>query len=166
MTGLNPKKNKIIEIATLVTNNDLKILSTGPVIAIYQSEKILKSMDIWNINIHTKSGLINRVKKSKYSEKSAELKTINFLKKWTTFNTSPMCGNSIHQDKYFLSKYMPYLKKYFHYRHIDVSTLKELIVRWKPHLASKYKKKNYHSALNDIKESIKELLYYRKNFIK
>jgi len=166
MTGLNPDKNKIIEIATIITDKNLKILSMGPVIAIYQSEKILKYMDKWNTETHTKSGLIKRVKKSRYDEQYAEIKTIDFLKKWTVFNTSPMCGNSIHQDRRFLYKYMPKLEKYFYYRHIDVSTIKELILFWKPNILKRYTKKNNHSALQDIKNSIKELLYYRKYFIK
>jgi oligoribonuclease len=166
MTGLNPSKNKIIEIATIITDKNLKILSIGPVIAIYQSEKTLKYMDKWNTATHTKSGLIKRVQKSQYDEQYAESKTINFLKKWTVCNTSPMCGNSIHQDRRFLCEYMPQLEKYFYYRHIDVSTVKELMLFWKPNILKKYIKKNNHSASQDIKNSIKELLYYRKYFIK
>ncbi|CAL4044077.1 Oligoribonuclease [Buchnera aphidicola (Pemphigus populi)] len=165
MTGLNPNKNKIIEIATLITDKNLNILSTGPVIAIHQSEITLKYMDKWNIKIHTKSGLINRVKKSLYGERHAEMQTLNFLKKWSLFNTSPMCGNSIHYDRHFLYKYMPKLEKYFYYRHIDVSSIREVISFWKPNILKKFIKKNNHSALQDIKSSIKELLYYRKFFI-
>lgn len=166
MTGLNPKKNKILEIATLVTNKNLQTIATGPEIVIHQSKKILNLMNTWNKITHTKNGLIKKVKNSLFNEKYAELKTINFLKKWTLFNTSPMCGNSIHQDRKFLIKYMPKLEKYFHYRQIDVSTLKELALRWKPNIIKKKYKNNNHKALNDIYNSISELKYYRKYFIK
>ncbi|HMI77067.1 MAG TPA: oligoribonuclease [Buchnera sp. (in: enterobacteria)] len=166
MTGLNPEKHKIIEIATLVTNKDLQTIATGPAITIYQSNKTLNLMNTWNKITHSKNGLINKVKKSLLNEQYAELHTINFLKKWTLPNTSPMCGNSIHQDRKFLKKYMPKLEKYFHYRHIDVSTLKELALRWKPSIVNTQYKNKCHNASNDIHHSIKELLYYRKHFIK
>lgn len=166
MTGLDPNKNKIIEISTIITDKKLNILSIGPEIAIHQSPITLKNMDKWNIKTHTKNGLIKKVEKSLYNEKYAENKTINFLKKWTLYNTSPMCGNSIHQDRHFLSKYMPKLEKYFHYRNIDVSTLKEIILLWRPDIVKKYVKENNHSALQDVKSSIKELFYYRKYFLK
>ncbi|AAO27222.1 oligoribonuclease [Buchnera aphidicola str. Bp (Baizongia pistaciae)] len=141
MTGLNPNIHKIIEIATLITDKNLKILSYGPVIAIYQNNHQLSFMDPWNNKMHTKNGLITRIKNSLYTEHLAEIKTITFLKKWVPKNTSPMCGNSISTDRQFLFKYMPTLEKYFHYRQIDVSTIKELALRWKPKIYNKLKKK-------------------------
>ncbi|MGP1945017.1 MAG: oligoribonuclease [Arsenophonus sp. ET-LJ4-MAG3] len=164
MTGLDPKKDRIIEIATIVTDSNLTILSEGPVIAIHQSDKLL-IMNEWNIKIHTKSGLIDRVKSSQYDEKKAELATISFLEKWLPIGVSPICGNGVAQDRRFLFKYMPELEKYFHYRYIDVSTLKELARRWKPNILSGFRKKNTHQALKDVYESIAELSYYRKYFI-
>lgn len=166
MTGLDPKKNRIIEIATIVTNSNLDILFEGPQIAIRQPEKQLLLMDKWNIKTHTRSGLISRVKSSKYNEAQAELTTINSLKKWVPSGTSPICGNNIAQDRRFLFNYMPKLEKYFHYRHLDVSTIKELVRRWDPNILSGFTKKNLHIAIEDIRESIFELKYYRKHFIK
>jgi len=166
MTGLNPEKHKIIEIATLITNSNLHILAEGPLIPIFQSEKILNKMNNWNLMTHTKTGLIKKVKNSSHNEKKAEKITVQFLKKWVLKNESPMCGNTITQDRRFLFKYMPILESFFHYRHIDVSTLKELALRWKPKIFNKIKKKTNHSALQDIYSSINELLYYRKYFIK
>ncbi|MXP67671.1 oligoribonuclease [Pantoea sp. Aalb] len=165
MTGLNPECHHIIEIATLVTDPDLNILAEGPVIAIHQSDVQLAMMDEWNILTHTNSGLIERVKNSKYDHKIAERITIDFLKNWVPANTSPICGNSIGQDRRFLRKYMSELETYFHYRYLDVSTLKELARRWKPHILSGFKKNGNHQALNDIRESVAELLYYRKNLL-
>ncbi|BBI01434.1 3'-to-5' oligoribonuclease [Buchnera aphidicola (Nipponaphis monzeni)] len=165
MTGLNPEKNYILEIATLITNSHLNVIAEGPVIPIYQSEKTLNIMNNWNCTTHTKNGLITRVKNSLFNEKMAELSTINFLKKWVPENTSPMCGNSIGQDRQFLFKYMPTLELFFHYRNIDVSTLKELVYRWKPEILKKIKKNNIHSALHDIYASISELSFYKKHFI-
>jgi len=164
MTGLNLKIHRIIEIATLITDNNLNILAEGPVISIYQKKKYMLLMDQWNYRIHTNNGLIKRVSKSTYNEQKAETETIMFLKKWVPIQSSPICGNSIAQDRRFLFKYMPKLENYFHYRHIDVSTLKELAHRWNPSI--KFKKKNNHSALEDIRESVMELNFYRKNFIK
>ena len=164
MTGLSPNIHKIIEIATLITDQNLNILSNGPVIPIYQNNHQLKLMDSWNNNVHTKNGLIAQIKKSSYNENSAEKQTISFLKQWTLQNTSPMCGNSINLDRQFLLKYMPTLEKHFHYRQIDVSTIKELALRWKPNICSKLKKNNKHRASNDLYESVQELLFYRKNF--
>ncbi|XBC40741.1 MAG: oligoribonuclease [Buchnera aphidicola (Nurudea yanoniella)] len=164
MTGLNPKIHKIIEISTLITNEELKILSIGPTIAIFQNHDHLKLMNNWNQKIHYNNGLVNRIHKSSYNEKLAEMKTISFLKKWVPKNTSPMCGNTISKDRQFLFKYMPTLEKYFHYRQIDVSTIKELAIRWNPKLYKKLKKKNNHQALKDLYESINELKYYRKNW--
>ncbi|MFV9996654.1 MAG: oligoribonuclease [Arsenophonus endosymbiont of Dermacentor nuttalli] len=166
MTGLDPEQDRIIEIATIVTDSDLTILSEGPVITIYQSEQKLSLMDEWNVRTHTESGLIGRVKSSQYDEKKAELATIAFLEKWVPMGVSPICGNSVGQDRRFLFKYMPKLEKYFHYRYIDVSTLKELAHRWKPDILPGFTKKNMHQALEDIRESIAELAYYRQHFIK
>ncbi|WMY97588.1 MAG: oligoribonuclease [Arsenophonus sp.] len=165
MTGLNPEKDKIIEIATIITNKYLEILEKGPTIAIYQSKKQLSLMDNWNKKIHNETGLINRVENSQYNEQKAEQKTINFLKKWVPKGFSPICGNSIAQDRRFLFKYMPKLEKYFHYRYIDVSTLKGLVRLWKPELLKKFSKKNTHQALIDVEYSIKELIFYKNNFI-
>ncbi|MFP3014207.1 MAG: oligoribonuclease [Arsenophonus sp.] len=164
MTGLDPEQNRIIEIATIVTDSNLTILSEGPVISIHQSDNELR-MDEWNIKTHTKSGLINRVKCSQYNEKRAESVTISFLEKWLPKGVSPICGNSVAQDRRFLFKYMPELEKYFHYRYLDVSSLKELARRWKPDIFIGFTKKNTHQALEDIRESIAELVYYRQNFI-
>lgn len=165
MTGLNPKKDYIIEIATVVTDKHLNILKIGPDLVIKQNNLILNSMNEWNKSIHTKSGLIKIVKNSICTIKSAEQQTINFLEKIVPINVSPMCGNSISNDRIFLGKYMPELLSYFHYRSIDVSSLKELVRIWKPNIAIKFKKKSCHRALKDIYESINELIFYRKHFI-
>ena len=166
MTGLDPEKERIIEIATIVTDKDLNILAEGPVLAIKQSDELLGKMSDWCVKTHTENGLIKRVKASKLTERAAELQTIDFLKKWVPKGVSPICGNSIAQDKRFLYKYMPDLADYFHYRHLDVSTLKELARRWKPEILELFKKQNTHLALDDIKESINELKFYREYFIK
>jgi len=163
MTGLNPNFHKIIEIAIIITDIHLNILSIGPCIAINQSEKNMRFMNSWNTATHIKTGLLNRVKKSSYTEKKAEKEIILFLKKWIPRNVSPLCGNSINKDRQFLLKYMKNLELYFHYRSIDVSTIKELIKRWNPYLKS-FKKKYLHNAKTDLLESIKELKYYKKNF--
>ena len=165
MTGLDPEQERIIEIATIVTDKDLNILAEGPVLAIHQSDKILNKMSAWCVKTHTENGLVERVKQSKLSERAAELQTIDFLKQWVPKGASPICGNSVPQDKRFLYKYMPELADYFHYRHLDVSTLKELASRWKPDMLNQFSKKNTHLALDDIKESIEELKFYRANFI-
>ncbi|WWO97154.1 MAG: oligoribonuclease [Candidatus Dasytiphilus stammeri] len=165
MTGLNPINNRIIEIATLVTDVSLNILAEGPVLAVYQPQSILLQMDQWNIRTHTTSGLINRVIVSKYNERAAEKATLKFLKNWVPKNYSPICGNSIGQDRRFLLHYMPKLETYFHYRYLDVSTLKELVKRWKPQLLAGLKKKCKHQALEDIRGSVAELVYYRKYFL-
>lgn len=166
MTGLDPEQDRIIEIATIITDANLTILSEGPVIAIHQSAHQLSLMDEWNVKTHTESGLIDRVKSSQYDEKKAELATIAFLEKWLPTGVSPICGNSVAQDRRFLFNYMPELEKYFHYRYLDVSTLKELARRWKPDILPGFTKKNTHQALEDIRESIAELDYYRQHFIK
>lgn len=166
MTGLNPEKDNIIEIATVITNFNLDILAEGPEIPIFQSTQILNAMSYWNIKTHTQNGLIQKVQNSQYNEEKAEKITIQFLEKWVPKKTSPMCGNTIIQDRRFLFKYMPILESFFHYRHIDVSTLKELAFRWKPQILNKIKKNKNHSALKDIYSSINELSYYRKYFIR
>ncbi|WAI18296.1 MAG: oligoribonuclease [Buchnera aphidicola (Acyrthosiphon caraganae)] len=166
MTGLNPKIHRIIEIATLITDTNLNIISEGPVIPIHQKKEQILLMDHWNKKVHTKNGLIKRVEKSIYNEKRAEFETILFLKKWVPIQSSPICGNSIAQDRRFLFRYMPKLENYFHYRYIDVSTLKELAYRWNPKICDKFKKNSNHRALEDIHESVIELDFYKKNFLK
>ncbi|QCI26964.1 oligoribonuclease [Buchnera aphidicola (Thelaxes californica)] len=166
MTGLDPNINKIIEIATVITDHQLNILDIGPIMAIYQNHTILNKMDPWNITTHTQTGLIKKVKNSTINEYQAEKKTIEFLTKWVKPQCSPLCGNTINQDRNFLKKYMPKLESYFHYRNIDVSTLKELAKRWKLEITHNIKKKKTHSALSDIYDSIEELLFYKKFFIK
>ena len=165
MTGLVPEKDNIIEIATIVTDADLNVLAEGPSIAIHQDNKHLDSMDEWNTRQHNKSGLVQRVKESKISINEAEKQTLDFLMKYVDPDASPMCGNSICQDRRFLSNYMPKLEKFFHYRHIDVSTLKELAIRWKPDVVTTSFKQSKHLALSDIYDSINELKYYREHFI-
>ncbi len=161
MTGLNPEQHKIIEIATIVTDKELNILAEGPVLAIYQPESELDKMDEWCTKTHTKNGLVERVKGSTISESEAIELTINFLEKWVPKGKSPICGNSVGQDRRFLYKYMPQLEEYFHYRCVDVSTLKELTHRWKPEILKGFSKAETHLALDDIRESIAELKYYR-----
>ncbi len=165
MTGLVPEKDIIIEIATVVTDADLNVLAEGPSLAIHQDSKYLESMDEWNTRQHTKSGLVQRVKESKIFINEAEKQTLDFVMKYVDPGTSPMCGNSICQDRRFLYNYMPKLEKFFHYRHIDVSTLKELAVRWKPDVVSTSFKQSKHLALSDIYDSINELKHYREHFI-
>ena len=165
MTGLIPEHDVIIEIATVVTDAQLNVVDEGPSIAIHQSNEILDGMDEWNTNQHNRSGLVKRVQESKVSIAEAESQTLNFLMKYVDLGASPMCGNSICQDRRFLYNYMPDLEKFFHYRHIDVSTLKELAVRWKPNIISDSYKKSRHLALSDIYDSIDELKHYRENFI-
>ena len=166
MTGLNPDSDLIIEIATVVTDKDLNILAEGPVLAVHQSDPALEAMDDWNQQHHSGSGLIDRVKASTIDEAEAERQTIAFLKLWVPDNTSPICGNSIGQDRRFLYRYMPKLEAYFHYRNIDVSTLKELAARWAPEVKNGFNKESTHQALDDILESIDELRYYREHFIR
>ncbi len=165
MTGLDPNKEKIIEIATIVTDKELNILAEGPMLAIKQAKSLLDSMDDWCTSHHGNSGLTQRVLNSEITDRDAELQTIEFLKKWIEPGKSPMCGNSIGQDRRFLVREMPQLSDYFHYRNIDVSTLKELAVRWKPEILKGFTKQNKHLALDDIRESIEELAYYRQHFI-
>ncbi|CAC9963699.1 3'-to-5' oligoribonuclease (orn) [uncultured Gammaproteobacteria bacterium] len=166
MTGLLPEKDVIIEIATIVTDKDLNILAEGPALVIHQNDEILIGMDEWNTEHHTASGLVKRVKDSNVSIQQAEQQTIKFLKKYITAGTSPMCGNTVCQDRRFLYNYMPKLEKFFHYRHIDVSTLKELAVRWKPEAKMIREGESAHLALADIRDSIDELKHYRRTFIR
>lgn len=166
MTGLNPDQDVIIEIATIVTDKDLHILAQGPVLAIHQSDATLAAMDDWNQKHHGESGLIERVRNATVNEAQAEQATLDFLQQWVGAGISPMCGNSIGQDRRFLVRAMPKLEAYFHYRSIDVSTLKELAARWAPAVKEGFKKESTHVALDDIKESIEELRYYREHFIK
>ena len=166
MTGLNPETDLIIEIATIITDKNLNILAEGPVFAVHQADTALAAMDDWNQKHHGQSGLIERVKASTVSARQAELNTLAFLEQWLAKGVSPMCGNSIGQDRRFLVRYMPELEVYFHYRNIDVSTLKELAARWAPAVKEGFKKESSHIALEDIKESIEELQYYREHFIK
>ena len=166
MTGLIPENDVIIEIATVVTDANLNLIEEGPSLAIHQSKDLIDEMDEWNTNQHNRSGLVNRVMESKITVTEAESQTLEFLSKHVDSGVSPMCGNSICQDRRFLSNYMPNLEKFFHYRHIDVSTLKELAVRWKPDIISSSFKNSRHLALSDIYDSIDELKYYREHFIK
>ena len=163
MTGLDTQNDVIIEIATIVTDAQLNILAEGPVMAIHQPDSVLAAMDEWNTRQHGKSGLIDRVKASAITEAKAEQETIQFLQQYVPASTSPMCGNSICQDRRFLARCMPQLEAFFHYRNLDVSTLKELIKRWLPEIASGVEKKGTHLALDDIRESIEEMRYYRQH---
>jgi len=165
MTGLEPDQDVIIEIATIVTDSELNILGEGPVTAVKQADMYLDAMDDWNTRTHGRSGLTDRVRKCQISIGQAEDETIAFLEEFVPAGVSPMCGNSICQDRRFLVKGMPKLEQYFHYRNLDVSTLKELAKRWAPDVARGFNKKGAHLALDDIKESIEELKYYRSTFI-
>ncbi len=166
MTGLVPERDRIIEIATVVTDSHLNVLAEGPVMAIFQPDEVLDGMDEWNTNQHGKSGLVQRVRQSTYDAAAAERLTIEFLAAWVPPGKSPMCGNSICQDRRFLARYMPGLEAFFMYRNLDVSTLKELARRWAPAVAEGVKKTSTHLALDDIHDSIAELKYYREHFIK
>ena len=166
MTGLEPQADQIIEIATIVTDKDLNVLEEGPVFAIHQSDAILDGMDEWNTKHHGESGLTERVRNSTYSLRDAELETLEFLQRYVPPRTSPMGGNSICQDRRFMARLMPELEAFFHYRNLDVSTLKELARLWKPELLKGFDKKAAHLALDDIRESIDEMKYYRDNFIR
>ena len=165
MTGLKPDSDHIIEIATIVTDRHLNTLAEGPVLAIHQSDAVLDAMDDWNRRQHGASGLAARVRESKVTAAQAERETLDFLARWVEPGVSPMCGNSICQDRRFLAREMPELERYFHYRNLDVSTLKELARRWAPDLLGGFVKQGEHKALADIQESIRELAYYREHFI-
>ncbi len=166
MTGLNPGFDRLIEIAVVVTGPNLENRTEGPVLVIHQSDAQLDAMDAWNKGTHGKSGLIDKVKASTISEEVAEAELIAFLSRYVPKNTTPMCGNTIGQDRRFLVKYMPKLEAFFHYRNLDVSTLKELAKRWRPEVYSAFKKQQSHTALADVHESIDELLHYREHFLK
>jgi oligoribonuclease len=162
MTGLQPDSDRIIEMAMLVTDPQLEVLAEGPVLVVHQPDEVLEAMDSWNKSTHKKTGLIERVRASTMSEAEAERAALEFLEKHVPANNSPMCGNSICQDRRFLARWMPRLEAHFHYRNLDVSTLKELVRRWKPELAKGFAKEGRHEALADILESLAELKFYRK----
>jgi len=166
MTGLVPERDVIIEIATLVTDAELRVLAEGPVIAIHQSDAVLAAMDEWNTRQHGKSGLTERVRASRVAEQAAEQETLTFLQQYVPKGRSPMCGNSICQDRRFLARHMPVLEAYFHYRNLDVSTLKELTRRWAPAIARGFQKESKHLALDDIRDSVEELKYYRQHVLR
>lgn len=166
MTGLDPNKERIIEVATLITDNDLKLVAEGPVIAVRQPTGLLEAMDDWNTKTHGESGLVDRVKESQVDTGEAERQTLDFLKRYVTPGSSPVCGNSVHQDRRFLEREMPELLAFFHYRNLDVSTLKELAKRWNPAALDGFSKRNTHQALDDIRESLAELIHYRQTFLR
>lgn len=166
MTGLKPDSDLIIEIATIVTDKHLEVLAEGPAIAVHQSEAVLAAMDDWNRNQHGRSGLSTRVLASATDAAAAERETLKFLEAWAEPGRSPMCGNSICQDRRFLARHMPALERFFHYRNLDVSTLKELAQRWAPQIAQGFQKTSTHLALDDVRESIHELRYYRERFLR
>ena len=166
MTGLDPEKERLLEIAVIVTGPHLTPRVEGPVLVIHQSDELLDKMDAWNKGTHGKSGLIDKVKASTTTESDAEQQILDFLKKYVPKSASPLCGNTISQDRRFLVKYMPKLEAYFHYRNLDVSTLKELSRRWKPAIYEGFKKQQRHTALADVHESIDELAHYREHFIR
>ena len=166
MTGLDPSKDRILEIAVLVTDSDLNLLSEGPTFFLSQPETILNNMDDWNTRHHTDSGLLDRVRAEGIKEKEAEVRVLDYLNSYVKEGSSPLCGNSVWQDRRFLEKYMPQLNLFFHYRNIDVSSIKELARRWVPEVARGVKKTGAHRALDDIRESLAELKFYRENFFK
>ncbi|MBL7667789.1 oligoribonuclease [Moraxella osloensis] len=166
MTGLDTLNDTIIEIATIVTDSELNILAEGPVFAIHTPDIVLNSMDDWNTRQHGQSGLIDRIRRSNVTMAQAESETIAFLSKYVEAGRSPMCGNSICQDRRFLARQMPTLERFFHYRNLDVSTVKELAYRWRPDILSSFEKKGNHLALDDIRDSIRELRHYKEHFFK
>ncbi len=166
MTGLDPDSERILEIATIITDSSLNIVAEGPVSAIKQSEGLIAAMDEWNTEHHTASGLIDRVREEGVTEAQAERSTLEFISRYVESGKSPLCGNSIAQDRRFLVKYMPELEAWLHYRNLDVSTVKELAVRWRPDLAARIRKTGAHRAMDDIKESIEELRYYKEHFFR
>ncbi len=165
MTGLEPERDVVIEIATIVTDSDLNTLAEGPVIALHQSDQALDAMDEWNTSHHNSSGLVARVQASSHNEQSATDQTIAFLSEWVPAGASPMCGNTICQDRRFMARHMPQLEAFFHYRNLDVSTLKILMQLWRPDLSAGFSKSATHLALDDIRESVQELRYYREHFL-
>ena len=166
MTGLSPESDVIIEIASIVTDSQLNILGEGPVIAVSQPLTRLAQMNEWNTRTHTESGLVNRVKASSIDTAGAESQTLEFIRGFVPGNHSPLCGNSICQDRRFLARHMPRLEAYLHYRNLDVSSIKELVSRWRPELLNGFSKRNTHRAMEDIRESIEELKYYRRTFLR
>jgi oligoribonuclease len=166
MSGLKPDIDRILEIAMIVTDAQLNVIATAPVWVVHQDDEVLNSMDAWNKGTHTKSGLVDKVKASPLSENEVEEQCIAFLKQYVKANIAPMCGNTICQDRRFMARYMPKLEAYFHYRNVDVSTIKELCKRWQPNLVKGFEKQQAHTALADILESIEELRYYREHFFK
>ncbi len=166
MTGLDPEKERIIEVAVVITEPDLTIVAEGPVLVVHQPDNLLDAMDSWNKSTHGKSGLTERVKASVLTEPEVEAQLIAFMAQYVPAGKSPLCGNTVSQDRRFMFNYMPKLEQFFHYRTIDVSTLKELARRWKPELLKGFEKRSKHQALADIYESIDELKYYRETFIK
>ncbi|MGL4575580.1 MAG: oligoribonuclease [Burkholderiaceae bacterium] len=166
MTGLDPEKERIIELACVVTDIHLNVLGESPVFVVHQSDALLDAMDAWNKGTHGKSGLIDKVKASTLTEDDAQTQMIEFLKQFIGKGKTPLCGNSVHQDRRFMFKYMPKLEEFFHYRNLDVSTLKELAKRWRPEIYASFEKSQKHEALADIYESIAELKHYREHFLK
>jgi len=166
MSGLVPERDRIIEIALVVTDSNLETIAEAPVLVVHQSDEVLNGMDAWNKATHAKSGLIDKVKASQLDDAAVEAQLLEFLKEYVPVKKSPMCGNSICQDRRFMANYMPKLEDYFHYRNLDVSTLKELAKRWKPKVYGGFKKENNHTALADVYESIGELKHYREHFLK
>lgn len=166
MTGLDPDRDRILEIATLITDSQLEVIAEGPVIAVHQDAEILETMDEWNRKQHATSGLLERVRQSTYREPEAEAMTLEFIARYVPAGASPLCGNSICQDRRFLARWMPRLESYCHYRNLDVSTLKILAQRWAPEVANSFKKQSRHLALDDIRESIAELRHYRAHLFK
>jgi len=164
MTGLDPVVDAILEIASLVTDNDLNIIAEGPVLAVHQNEEILARMDDWNVEHHTESGLVERVRRSAVSVTEAQALTLAFVQRHAEKHSAPLCGNTVWQDRRFLKAYMPTLEDWLHYRIVDVSTVKELARRWKPELVDRFRKRNTHRALDDIRESVAELKHYRDAF--
>lgn len=165
MTGLDPERERIIELAMIVTDSELNVLAESPSWAVHQSEALLDAMDAWNKGTHGRSGLIERVRASTLDEAAAETLALDFVRQYVPKGVSPLCGNTIGQDRRFMVRYMPQLESWFHYRNLDVSTLKELCKRWKPEVAKGFVKRSAHTALADIRESIDELKYYRQHFI-
>lgn len=166
MTGLNPDRDRIIEVAMIITDKDLNVLAQSEVYAVHQSDEVLDGMDEWCTATHGRTGLTQRVRESQYSEAQVEQALLDFMAQWIPAGATPMCGNTIHQDRRFMVRYMPRLEAYFHYRNLDVSTLKELARRWHPAVAKGVVKRGSHKALDDILESIEEMRYYRGHFLK
>jgi oligoribonuclease len=166
MSGLNPDTDRVLELAIVVTDTNLNTVAEAPVLVVHQNDAVLDAMDAWNKSTHAKSGLIDRVKASPLTEAEAEMRLVEFLQQYVPPGVSPMCGNSVHQDRRFMARHLPRLEAFFHYRNLDVSTLKELAKRWRPDLAAGMTKHGKHEALADIYESIDELKYYREHFLK